>query len=134
MDQKVEHPDRIAVIGMAGRFPGASSIEHFAKNLCAGVESVSAFTDEQLLSAGVPPNLVQAPNYVKAGVVLEGFEPVRCRILWIHASGGRTDGSSAPRFSGMRMGGPGGCRIRPGPDPAPNRSVRRSWEGFLLPK
>lgn len=74
MDPKADQLDRIAVIGMAGRFPGASSIEQFAKNLFAGVESVTTFTDDQLLSAGVDPNLVEAPNYVKAGVVLEGIE------------------------------------------------------------
>jgi acyl transferase domain-containing protein/acyl carrier protein len=74
MDQKTDQLDRIAVIGMAGRFPNAFSIEQFEKNLCAGIESVTTFTDEQLLTAGVPPKLVHAPNYVKAGVLLDGVE------------------------------------------------------------
>jgi acyl transferase domain-containing protein len=43
----------IAIIGMAGRFPGASDVREFWKNLCAGVESVSTFTDEQLRGAGI---------------------------------------------------------------------------------
>jgi acyl transferase domain-containing protein len=59
---------------MAGRFPDAPNIEQFGKNLCAGVESVTTFTDEQLLSAGVEPSLIQAPNYVKAGILLDGVE------------------------------------------------------------
>ena len=74
MSQEVDDLDRIAVIGMAGRFPDASSIEQFGKNLCAGVESVTKFTDQQLLAAGVQPKLVQSPNYVKTGVLLEGVD------------------------------------------------------------
>ena len=74
MNPETDQLDRIAVVAMAGRFPDAPDVERFWKNLCAGVESVTAFTDEQLLSAGVEPSLVQAPNYVKAGVVLDGVE------------------------------------------------------------
>lgn len=72
--QETEQPEGIAVIGMAGRFPGAANIEQFWKNLCDALESVTPFTDEQLLSAGVDPSLLQAPNYVKAGVLLDGTE------------------------------------------------------------
>jgi acyl transferase domain-containing protein/thioesterase domain-containing protein len=74
MAEEVDQLDKIAVIGMAGRFPSASSIEEFGRNLCSGVESVSVFTDEQLLGAGVPSDLVHAPNYVKAGVLFDGTE------------------------------------------------------------
>jgi acyl transferase domain-containing protein/acyl carrier protein len=74
VEHETDQLDKIAVIGMAGRFPNASSIEQFGKNLCAGIESVTTFTDEQLLAAGVQPNLIQAPNYVKAGVLLDGVE------------------------------------------------------------
>ena len=74
MDQEPDQLDRIAIIGMAGRFPGAPDIDQFGKNLCAGIESVTTFTDEQLLSAGVEPSLLQAPNYVKTGVLLDGVE------------------------------------------------------------
>src|SRR5262249_11489228 len=60
----------IAVIAMTGRFPGAASVETFWENLCAGVESVTRFTDAELLAAGVPAALVQDPQYVKARPVL----------------------------------------------------------------
>jgi acyl transferase domain-containing protein len=72
--QEVEPTEGIAVIGMAGRFPGASSLVQFWKNLCEGVESVTTFADEQLISAGIEPSVIGAPNYVKAGVVLEGMD------------------------------------------------------------
>ena len=67
----------IAVVGMAGRFPGARNTAEFWRNLREGVESVVAFTDEQLLAAGVDPKDLADPNYVKAGAVLpdmEGFD------------------------------------------------------------
>lgn len=74
MDRDFNQLERIAVIGIAGRFPDAPGLPQFFRNLSAGVESVTTFTDEQLLSAGVEPNLVHAPNYVKAGVLLHGVD------------------------------------------------------------
>ena len=44
----------IAVVGMACRFPGACNTEEFWKNLSAGIESITRFTDETMLRAGVP--------------------------------------------------------------------------------
>jgi amino acid adenylation domain-containing protein len=69
-----EGPSDIAVVGMAGRFPGARGVEQFWKNLRAGVESVTFFTDEELIAAGVDPATLARPDYVKAGVVLEDVE------------------------------------------------------------
>ncbi len=66
--------ESIAIIGMAGRFPGAKTIEQFWQNLCAGRESISFFTDEELIASGVDPSLLNDPNYVKASPVLEDIE------------------------------------------------------------
>ena len=41
----------IAVIGMAGRFPGAPTIEAFWDNLRRGVESITHFPPEELEDA-----------------------------------------------------------------------------------
>ncbi|MEH2262944.1 beta-ketoacyl synthase N-terminal-like domain-containing protein [Nostoc sp.] len=64
----------IAVIGMAGRFPGAKNISIFWQNLCDGVESTSAFTDEELITFGVSPELLKDPNYLKVGAILENID------------------------------------------------------------
>jgi len=64
----------IAIIGMDGRFPGAKHIEEFWDNLKNGVESISFFTDEELLENGISPALVKNPDYVKANGFLEGIE------------------------------------------------------------
>ena len=64
----------VAIIGMAGRFPGAPTIERFWENLKNGVESIRFFTDEELLAAGISPTRINHPAYVKAGPVLEDIE------------------------------------------------------------
>jgi acyl transferase domain-containing protein len=57
---------------MSGRFPGAPNVERFWENLVAGVESITFFSEEQLLSAGVPIHQIRDPKYVPAKGVLEG--------------------------------------------------------------
>ncbi|WP_394842169.1 amino acid adenylation domain-containing protein [Pendulispora brunnea] len=64
----------VAIIGMAGRFPGAPDVRAFWRNLCAGVESIATLTDEELLAAGVDPTLVSNPHYVRARAVLDGID------------------------------------------------------------
>ncbi len=64
----------VAVIGLAGRFPGAGDIEAFWRNLSGGVESISFFTAEELLAEGVSPALVADPGYVRANGVLDGAD------------------------------------------------------------
>ncbi|MDC0708175.1 amino acid adenylation domain-containing protein [Stigmatella sp. ncwal1] len=64
----------IAIIGMSGRFPGAASLDQFWQNLVQGVESISTFTDEELLAAGVSATAFQDPRYVRASAVLDGHD------------------------------------------------------------
>jgi len=61
----------IAIVGMAGRFPGAPDVETFWQNLRDGVEGVSTFSREDLLRAGVDPELVRNPQYVAARAIVE---------------------------------------------------------------
>lgn len=64
----------VAIIGAAGRFPGARTLTQFWHNLRHGVESVKFFTDEELLALGESPELLRNPAYVKAQPVLEDFD------------------------------------------------------------
>jgi phthiocerol/phenolphthiocerol synthesis type-I polyketide synthase E len=64
----------IAIIGMAGRFPGAKTVDELWRNLRDGVESITYFTDEELLAAGVNRALLQDPDYVKAAAVMDGID------------------------------------------------------------
>jgi acyl transferase domain-containing protein/acyl carrier protein len=64
----------IAVIGLAGRFPGADNVAQFWDNLKNGLESIAFFSDPELLEAGVEPELLENPHYVRAKAVLSGIE------------------------------------------------------------
>ena len=64
----------VAVIGFAGRFPGARNTDEFWQNLRDGVESVSFFTKEELADSGVEPAHLAAPEYVPAKAILEDVE------------------------------------------------------------
>lgn len=66
-------PD-IAVIGLAGRFPGARDVAEYWKNLQAGVESISFFSDEDLIKSGVKSAWLTDPHYVKAAPILHEVE------------------------------------------------------------
>ena len=63
-----------AVIGMAGRFPGASNIYEFWENLKHGVESITFFSEKELEETGVKPELPGNSAYVKAEPILEDIE------------------------------------------------------------
>jgi acyl transferase domain-containing protein len=64
----------IAIIGMAGRFPGAGNVDELWRNLCDGVESITFFTDEELRAQGVDAALLRDPNYVKAAALIDGAD------------------------------------------------------------
>src|SRR5688500_8462339 len=64
----------ITVIGLSGRFPGARDLDTFWQNLTQGRDGVTFFSDEEVAAAGVPPEEFKQPNYVKAGMVLDGVE------------------------------------------------------------
>ncbi|MBI5568098.1 MAG: polyketide synthase, partial [Chloroflexi bacterium] len=64
----------IAVVGLAGRFPGAPDIDRFWDNLRNGQECLTFFTDDELRSAGVDPAVFNRPNYVRSKGVLDGIE------------------------------------------------------------
>nr|WP_314491698.1 non-ribosomal peptide synthetase/type I polyketide synthase [uncultured Chryseobacterium sp.] len=64
----------VAIIGMAGQFPGANNINEFWDNLKNGVESIKFFEDEELLAEGEDKNTIKNPNYVKANAFLSDKE------------------------------------------------------------
>ena len=65
--------DGIAIIGMAGRFPGARSPDELWRKIVDGDELITFFSDSELIAAGVPPTDVTMENYVKARPVVDGI-------------------------------------------------------------
>ncbi|MFJ9213860.1 amino acid adenylation domain-containing protein [Streptomyces sp. NPDC102264] len=66
--------DAVAIVGMACRLPGAPDVDTFWYNLRNGVESITYFTDEELIAAGVPREDLTHPDYVRARAVVEGAD------------------------------------------------------------
>jgi amino acid adenylation domain-containing protein len=63
----------VAIIGMVGRFPGASSIEELWHNLCEAKESITFFSDAEI-DPSETPELRHDPHYVRARGVLQDAE------------------------------------------------------------
>jgi amino acid adenylation domain-containing protein len=68
-----EAAEPVAIIAMAGRFPGAADVEAFWDNLCAGRESITFFDPDEL-DPGVPADQRNDPAYVAARGVIDGVE------------------------------------------------------------
>lgn len=67
MNQSSEqHARGGAIVGMAGRFPGASTIDEFWSNLTNGVESVKFSSEEELAAAGVDAATLANRNFIRA--------------------------------------------------------------------
>ena len=66
--------DKIAVIGFAGRFPGAPGTDDFWDLLVRERSGLSRFTDAELAERGVPRSLRRHPGYVPVGGVIDGYD------------------------------------------------------------
>jgi amino acid adenylation domain-containing protein len=81
---------RFAVVGMACRVPGASSLDEFWALIRDGRRGIRALERGELLEAGEDPKRMERPEYVAAGAVLEdiagfdaelfGFAPRECEL------------------------------------------------------
>ncbi|MFC5924551.1 type I polyketide synthase [Micromonospora vulcania] len=60
----------IAIVGMAGRFPGAADLDEYWSNIVAGRVTVSQLSRGELIAAGVPAGELDDPAYVPVRGVL----------------------------------------------------------------
>lgn len=72
--ERTMRDEPIAIIGMAGRFPGAPDIETFWTNLRDGVESIRRLSEDELLAAGVSRAQLADPNYVPVAPLLDDID------------------------------------------------------------
>jgi amino acid adenylation domain-containing protein len=66
-------PDGIAIIGMAGRFPGARDVATFWQNLCEGRDGIARFEAAALEDSFAPAERA-APNFVRARGIIDDVE------------------------------------------------------------
>ncbi len=81
----------IAVIGLAGRFPGAPHAEEFWENLRNGVESIRFLDEKELASRNVPAAAIHHPEFIPAVSELDdidqfdaaffGFNPREAQVI-----------------------------------------------------
>ncbi|WP_433790745.1 amino acid adenylation domain-containing protein [Actinoplanes sp. CA-252034] len=64
----------IAIIGMAGRFPGADDLTELWQVLDEGRETITDYTETELLRAGVSPQQLADPHYVRRGAHIRDAE------------------------------------------------------------
>ena len=64
----------VAVVSVAGRFPGARNVADFWRNLRQGVESIRTLTDDELRAAHVDERLLTDPSYVRRASTLDDVE------------------------------------------------------------
>ncbi len=78
--QPGEHPQSlhcdhdVAIIGLAGRFPGAATAAELWQVLRAGRETIRSFSHDELAAAGIDAALLRHPDYVKANGELDGAD------------------------------------------------------------
>lgn len=61
----------IAIVGMAGRFPGANCIDELWDLLKNGKEASSPISTEDLIAAGIDEAFIEGPSWVKYGMKIE---------------------------------------------------------------
>ena len=64
----------IAIVGLAGRFPGAADVPAYWRNLCEGRDCISRFSDEELRQAGLTDAELADPALVHAGGTIEDYD------------------------------------------------------------
>ncbi|WP_169518313.1 non-ribosomal peptide synthetase/type I polyketide synthase [Solimonas variicoloris] len=77
-------PDGIAIVGMAGRFPGADGVDAFWRNLVAGVESIAQFRLDELEDR-FGDAVHRAPNFVAAHSVLDDVDQFDADFFGMYA-------------------------------------------------
>jgi len=60
----------VAVIGAAGRFPGAANLDEYWSLISEGRETIRRFTRDELLEAGMDPDLVDHPGHIPVSPML----------------------------------------------------------------
>src|SRR5476649_2574914 len=76
----------IAIVGMAGRFPGARTVDEFWKNLAGGVESIRHFSDDELRAAGLDvEELNREGDYIKSRSILPDVDLFDAAFFGIEA-------------------------------------------------
>lgn len=65
---------RLAIVGVAGMFPGAGDVDAFWEMLAAGRDALTLFDQPTLAAKGVPAAVRDHPNFVPAAYMVHGAQ------------------------------------------------------------
>ncbi|NOQ23838.1 MAG: SDR family NAD(P)-dependent oxidoreductase [Bacteroidales bacterium] len=81
----------LAIIGLSCKFPGSKNVQEFWSNLYKGKETISFFTEKELLDEGISERLIENDNYIKASGILAdkgcfdsrffGYKPEEAKLM-----------------------------------------------------
>ena len=95
----------VAIVGMAGRFPGARNLDEFWRNISTGLESLNTLTEAEMNAAGIPSDVRSNPNFVPKCTTLEDADLFDAGFFGMSPREAQILGPSTTHFSGMRVGG-----------------------------
>ena len=83
--------EEVAIVGIAGRFPGADDVDEFWGSLRDGICSIRSFSVDELKACGIDEATISNPSFVNSGAVIEdadcfdaaffGFSPLEAEIM-----------------------------------------------------
>ena len=79
----------IAIVGMAGKFPGADSLSAFWRSLRRGEESIVTLSEDDLIAAGVGDIALANPAYVRRAALLDGIDEFDAEFFGFTPQGAR---------------------------------------------
>ena len=124
----------IAIVGMAGRFPGAESVEEFWANLVAGRESISFFNDDGISCVWFGRCGTKASRAVcRRSRSFEGCGLFRCGVFRSKSERSRSHGSAAAGIFGSMLGSAGTRRLCARQDAWIGRRVCGRQHKYLRP-
>src|ERR1041384_5931094 len=81
---ETDYDSAVALIGMSGRFPGASSVGELWRNVLAGIKGLREITDEELAESGVEPGKVADPRDARVGGPIDGLDQFDATVFGIN--------------------------------------------------
>jgi phthiocerol/phenolphthiocerol synthesis type-I polyketide synthase E len=73
----------IAIIGMAVKLPNARTLDDYWNILKEGRETITFFSEEELLAAGVATNTIRRPDYVRARGKLDNIDKFDAKFFGV---------------------------------------------------
>ncbi len=83
-------PNAIAVIGMAGRFPGSNSVAEFWRNLSSGTELIVDVGEQDLAANQVTDRALESHSYIRRAAIMDGIDEFDAEFFGFNNQAART--------------------------------------------